>query len=154
MPRSVDCGGGVVRRYEARKFGFVVRTTIEGRIGGHFLFSNDGHLDVRSTLLISDTWSSTEDGRFAEGKLKPAQEDGVEVVGFDGCGDGHPIAGTIARLTTLDGEGDAILNKIAGLRLGVDGPCRVEFVLVDDDLRGRRNDGGFVASEEPSGNPG
>jgi len=143
----------VVRRHHTRKFGFVLRAAVEGRVDGDFLFSDNNHLDVRSTPLASNTWSGSEDSRFAEAELKPAQENGVEVVGFDGRVDGHPITGTVAGLATLNGEGDAILNNVAGLWLGVDGPRRVKLVFVDNDLRGRRNDGGFIASEEPSGRP-
>jgi len=144
----------VVRRHSAREFCSVLSTTVEGHIDGYFVFSNGGHFDLRCTPSASSTWSGTEDGRFTEGELKPAQEDGVEVIGFDGRVDGHPITGTVARLTTLNDEGDAILNYVTGLWLGVDRPRRVKFVFVNDDLKGGRNNGGFVASEEPSRNPG
>lgn len=139
----------MVRGHKTRKFGSVLSTTVESRIDGDFLFSNRYHFDLRGTLLIPSPWSGTEDGGFAESELKPTQKDGVEVISFDSRVDGHPIARTIAGLATLNDKGYAILNYVTGFWLGVDRPCRVKFVLVDDDLRGCRNNGGFVASEEP-----
>jgi hypothetical protein len=143
----------VVRRHSTSEFGLVLSTTIEGRIDWHFLFSNGSHFYLWWTSLASSTWSGTEDCGFAEAELKPAQEDGVEVIGFDGRVDGDPIAGTIACLATLNDESDAVLNDVTSFGPGVNGPRRVKLVLVDDDLRGGRNDGGLVASEEPSGSP-
>lgn len=139
----------MIRGHKTRKFSFVLSTTVEGCVDRDFLFSNGAHFDLRSTLLVSGTWPSTEDSRFAEGKLKPAQEDGVEVVSFDSGVDGYPITGTVAGLATLNDKGDTVLNHVPGLWLGVDRPRRVKFVFVDNDLRGGRNDGGLVASEEP-----
>lgn len=144
----------MIRRHSACKVSFVLGTTVEGRIDGHFLFSDDGHFDLGRTFLVSSTWSSTEHGRFTKGELKPAQEDGVEVISLDGRVDGYPIAWTIAGLATLNDKSNTILNDITSLWLGIDGPRRVKLVLVDDDLRGGRNDGGLVTSKEPSGNPG
>ena len=62
----------MVRRHHAGKFGFVLRATIEGCIDGYFLLSDSNHLDVRSAPLTPNTWSGTEDGRFAEAELEPA----------------------------------------------------------------------------------
>ena len=140
----------MVRRYSTRKLGFVLSTTVEGCVDGYFLFSDDSDFDLRSAFLVSSTWSGTEDGRFAEGEFKAAQEDSVEIIGFDGRVDGYPIARTVARLATLNDKGDTILNDVTSLWLGIDGPRRVKFVFVNDDLRGGRNDGGLVASEESS----
>jgi len=60
-------------RYEARKFGSVLRAAAEGHIEGDLLFSDDNHLDVRNTPLASSTWSGSEGGRFTEAELKPCK---------------------------------------------------------------------------------
>ena len=74
----------MVHRHSARKFCFMLGAAVEGHVDGYFLFSDGGRFDLRGTLPASSTWSGTEYGRFTEGKLKPAQEDSVEVIGFDG----------------------------------------------------------------------
>lgn len=140
----------MVRRHSTRKVGVVLSATVEGCVDGHFLFSDASHFDLRSAFLVSSGWSGTEDGRFAEGEFKAAQEDRVEIIGFDGRVNGYPIARTVACLATLNDEGDTILNYATSLRLGVDRPRRVKFVFVNDDLGGSRNDGGLVTSEKPS----
>ena len=144
----------MIRGHSTYKLCIVLSATVEGCVDGYSLFSDDSHFNLRSTFLVSSTRSSTKNGRFAENKLKAAQEDGVEAVSFNGRVDGYPIARTVARLATLNDKGDTILNNVTSLWLRIDGPCRVKFMFVDDDLRSGRNDGGLVTSEKPSWNPG
>lgn len=126
----------MIRGYDAGEFAFVLSTTVEGGINRYLLFSNYGSFNLGPGSLAPSTLSGTEDGRFSKTKLKPAQEDGVEVVSFDGRVDGHPIAGSIARLAPLNDEGDTILNSVTRVWLGIDRPRRMKFVFVDDDLGG------------------
>ena len=72
VSRGVDCGRGVIRGHHTRKLSFVLSTTIESRVDGYFLFSDGSHFDLRSTFLVSSTWSGTEDGRFTECEFEAA----------------------------------------------------------------------------------
>lgn len=107
----------MVRRHGACKISGVLSATVEGCVDGYFLFSDDTHFYLRGAFLVSSAWSGTEDGRFAKGEFKAAQEDGVEVIGFDGRIDGYPIARTVAGLATLNDKGDTVLNDVTSLWL-------------------------------------
>ena len=51
-------------------------------------------------------------------------------------------------MRALDGERDVVGSEFATLGLGVDGPCGVEFVLVDDYRRGLGKNLRFISSKE------
>ena len=70
--------------------------------------------------------------------------------GLDGGHHGNSVPRPIACMRALDGERDVVGSEFATLGLGVDGPCGVEFVLVDDYRCRLGENIGFISTKESS----
>lgn len=140
--------GSVVGRDGDGKFGLVLVATIQRRIYRNLLLSGNADPRLRTALLPSVVRTPTVDNRFTKGKLEPPKDHSVECVRLGGRHHGDSISRSVTSVRTLNCKGHAILGEPPGLRLSIDRPCCVEFVLVDDDRCGYREDIILISSKE------
>lgn len=140
-------------RDRAAQLALMRRSPIKRLIDGHLLLPNDINLHLRRALLIPAAdavrvRSRAEDCCLFQREFEPAEDDGVEGVGFDGGHDGDAVAGSVTVLGTVDRERYSVLCEVTRFGLLVDGPGGVQFVFVDYDGCGGGVDDGFASSEE------
>lgn len=96
------------------------------------IFADLDRLHHRYCALLTSELP-TEDGGLVKGELKPTADEGRELVGFESGGDGDGVAGSVAGVVTVGGEGEPVVYLLSGLVLAVNRPGRVELMLVNDD---------------------
>ena len=148
MPRRIQRRRRMIRADRAGELAHVLLPAVQRRVHGELVLADDGLARDRFGALA--VRARAEDGRFFEGELEAAEDDGVEVVGLEARPDLHAVAGPVARLRAVDGELHAVLREVAALGLLVDGPDGVQLVLVDGDGRHGRGDDGLSATEPAS----
>ena len=72
----------------------------------------------------------------------------MEGVGHDSSVDSDTVARPKACMCALNRERHAVQGDTACIWLCVDGPCRMQFVLVDDYRRGLGKNLRFISSKE------
>ncbi len=132
------------------EFSLVLVAAVQRRIDRDLLLSGNANPGLRSCLLAGIMGTSPEDNRLTERKLETAEYYSIEGIRLCGGHNGNSISGAVASMCALDGERDAILRQPTCLWLSVDGPCRVEFVLVNDDGCRCSKDSVLISSKETS----
>lgn len=154
MPRCIQRRRRMSIGDQTAHFCLVLRARKKSRAQWHLLLTHVRYAHLRPSVpacpgpRAGRAWASAEHGRLSECKLEATQDDWHATICTDDRGDRDAVSGAEAGSAALDGEPYVVLDSGARLGLRIDGPCRMQLMLVDGDHHHLRHDGRLASSEE------
>ena len=144
----------MLRGNRNRQFGLMLHSSMQCRIHRHFLVAHIARPDLWCTFLAWGVGSGAEHGRLAQGELETAENYGLSALRFDDGHDRDAVTRPVACVCALNDKCHTFKREVADFGLHVDGPGRMQFMLVDDNGSGSRDSDALVSAKETSESSG